>query len=73
MCENFVCIKLTGEDHPTGSAKLPLPEPCFEHVNCQICELMYDCDFCASESKCKQSSKSSSKRGGPKNTGKRSH
>ena len=56
MCENFVCVRLAEDRYKTGSTRHVLPEPCYEHLNCQICELMYDCDFCAIKDKCKHGS-----------------
>lgn len=56
MCENFVCAKLLGKEFPGSLNERTLPEPCFEHINCQICELVYDCDFCASRGICRKDS-----------------
>nr|MDO8132851.1 hypothetical protein [Candidatus Njordarchaeum guaymaensis] len=53
MCENFVCIKLVAGESSRGLPERYLPEPCFEHNNCQICELIYNCDYCFSKDKCR--------------------
>ena len=56
MCEGFLCIRLVESGYGVGPTRRILPEPCYEDVNCEICELMYDCRYCASRQKCKQAS-----------------
>jgi hypothetical protein len=74
MCENFVCVRLVEGSYKTGSTERALPEPCYEHLNCQICELMYNCDFCASKDKCKHgSAKTLEKRKTSKDISKEDH
>jgi hypothetical protein len=72
MCENFVCLKLAAQNHGRGSANELLPEPCFEHINCQICELMYNCNYCLTKNKCEYGKKRTSEnRRTHKNTGRK--
>jgi hypothetical protein len=52
MCENFICSKLTPPNYNKGSVDQSMPEPCFENINCQICELMYNCDYCIAKDNC---------------------
>jgi hypothetical protein len=74
MCENFVCLELAAPDRQAGSTGCYLPEPCYEHINCQICELMYNCDYCASNEKCRQiQGKVLEKQKTAKNAARRSH
>jgi hypothetical protein len=74
MCENFVCVRLAEGRYKIGPTERVLPEPCYEHLNCQICELIYNCDFCASKDKCKHGSeKTMEKRKTLKNALKKNH
>jgi hypothetical protein len=57
MCENFVCAKLAADKSGEGLYERTLPEPCFERVNCEICELFYNCDYCLNKGKCRYTSK----------------
>lgn len=72
MCENFICIKLKKSDKNLFYSEGFLPEPCFETLNCQICELTYDCNFCLRREKCKSNkTKTQEKERTGKDSGKR--